>query len=491
MISRSEGGAVTETVVRDTEPHKPGLPEHWVVFSIAAAAVFLMSFDSTLVPIALGKIGEGVHRTAPSQLSWIVTTYTIAMASTLVAVGRIGDRKGRRTTFMIGLALFTTGSIVGGCAVGYWMVLLGRVIQGLGAAFVFPSSLALVLAVWPKDESTRVIAMWTAVGAVAGALGPSVGTGLVDWLGWRSAFLVHVPVAVLAFVRTFGVRVDTEKVAVGSFPDVLGIVLAAFTLGATALVLAQGRSWGFDDPAVLTSIATVAVLGPVVWWRCNHHPAPIVEPRLFRLRTYRRCALLSIVIPAGIFANFAMMPRFLQRVWGYDTFGAGMAIVPFSVAASLTAIGVVRVAKRLDERSILLFGLVLMVATMIFLRLVPTEEPQYWTHFFPAVLGAGVGGWGIGLSMMNGIGARDLDGTNYGVGVAILMTARQCGALAGIATAFGILGDTSEAGRAALDQLHEVWLFLIPLFLVALVLAWRIPRRAPLPTSTPEGASAP
>lgn len=480
---------MTDTVTRGAPRARTGLPEHWVVFSIAAAAVFLMSFDSTLIPIALSKIGEGVHHTAPSQLSWIVTTYTITMASTLVAVGRIGDRKGRRTTFMLGLALFTLGSLIGGTAPGYAMVLVGRSVQGLGAAFVFPSSLALVLAVWPKDESTRVIAMWTAVGAVAGALGPSVGTALVDGLGWRSAFLVHVPVAVIAFVRTFGVRVDTEKVEVGSFPDVAGIVLAACTLGATALVLAQGRAWGFTSPSVLIAIAIVVVLGPVVWWRCNHHPAPIIEPRLFRMRTYRRCALLSIVIPAGIFANFAMMPRFLQKVWGYDTFGAGMAIVPFSVAASLTAVAVVRVARRVDERTILIVGLVMMIGTMLFLRFVPTTEPHYWTHFFPAVIGAGIGGWGIGLSMMNGIGARELDGTNYGVGVAILMTARQCGALAGIAFAFGILGATTEVGAAALDQLHEVWLALVPLFVVALVLAWRIPTRPPQSTSVPGGAA--
>ena len=248
-------------------------------------------------------------------------------------------------------------------------------------------------------------------------------------------------------------------------------------MGASALVLAQGRSWGWTDARVVTAVVIVTVLAPTVWWRCNHHPAPIIEPKLLRLRTYRRTALLSIVIPAGIFANFSMMPQFLKRVWGYSTFGSGLAIVPFSVAASFTAVAVVRVSKRIDERTILIFGLVMMIATMLFLRLMPTEHPQYWTHFFPAVIGAGIGGWGIGLSMMNGIGARELDETNYGVGVAILMTARQCGSLAGIATAFGILGDTSQVGRAALDQLHEVWLFLIPVFIVALVLAIRLPRR--------------
>ncbi len=471
VARRDAGRTVTE--------RRRGLPEHWVVFSIAAVSVFMMSFDSTLVPIALVDIGRGVGETAPSKISWIVTTYTITMASCLVAVGRIGDRKGRRTTFMIGLGVFVAGSVLGMAAPNFAVLLVARSLQGLGAAFVFPSSLALVLAVWPKDESTRVIALWTAVGAVAGALGPSIGAGLVDWLGWRSAFFLHVPVGVIALVRTLGVRVDTEKRAVGSMPDIAGIGLAAVTLGAAALVLAQGRSWGFTDPFVLGSVAVVLLLGPVVWWRCNHHPAPIVEPALFRLRTYRRTAALSIVIPAGIFANFSMMPQFLKRVWGYSTFQSGLAIVPFSVAASLTAIGVVRWSKRTDERTILLVGLTMMLGTMVFLRFVPTEQAHYWTHFFPAVLMAGVGGWGIGLSMMNGIGARELDASNYGVGVAILMTARQCGALAGIATAFGILGDTSEVGAAALDQLHEVWLFLIPVFAFALALAWRIPRRPP------------
>ena len=474
---------MTDTVARDVRAKQSRLPQHWVVFSIAAVAVFLMSFDSTLVPIALVDIGKGVGQTAPARISWIVTVYTITMASSLVAVGRIGDRKGRRSTFMVGLGLFVLGSLIGGCAPNFGVLLTGRAVQGLGAAFVFPSSLALVLAVWPKGQATRVIAMWTAVGAVAGALGPSVGAGLVDRFGWRSAFFVHVPVGVIALIRTIAVKVDTEKHIVGSLPDVLGIGLAAVTLGASALVLAQGRSWGLADPRVIVAVVIVLVLAPTVWWRCKHHPAPIVEPALFRLHTYRRTALLSIVIPAGIFANFSMMPQFLKRVWGYSTFESGLAIVPFSVAASLTAISIVRASKRFDERSILIFGLSLMLATMLFLQFVPTEEPQYWTHFFPAVIAAGIGGWGIGLSMMNGIGARELDETNYGVGVAILMTARQCGALAGIATAFGILGDTSEVGAKALDQLHEVWLFLVPVFVLALVLAVRIPKRsAPIET---------
>jgi MFS family permease len=453
------------------------VPQHWLVFSIAAVAVFLLSLDSTLIPIVLSDIGRGTGRNAPSQLSWIVNVYTICMASTLVAVGRVADRKGRRTTFLIGLSLFLVGCGIGGLAQSYWMVLVARGVQGIGAAFVFPSSLALVLAVWPRGEETRVIAMWTAVGAIAGSLGPSLGSWFVDALGWRAAFIVHLPIGAIALVRALVLRVDTEHREVGSLPDVAGIVFVAALLGSTALVLAQGRSWGWGDQRVVTGIVLIAILGPLLWWRCGHHPSPIVEPRIFRLRTYRRTAALSVVIPAGIFANYTMFPQYLGRVWGYSTFGIGMAIVPFSIAASVTAVGVMRVARRVDEKYILIAGMAMMIGAVLFLRFVPGDDADYWTRFFPAVTLSGIGGWGIGLAMINGLGARDLDDSNYGVGIAILMTARQCGSLAGIATAFGILGETSLRGHAAADQIRDVWTVLAVVFVLATVLAVRIPRR--------------
>jgi MFS family permease len=458
-------------------PRRSALPQHWLVFSIAATAVFLMSLDSTLIPIVLSDIGRGTGQTAPSRLSWIVSVYTILMASTLVAVGRIADRRGRRMTFLVGLSLFLAGSTLGGAAQAYWMVLCARGVQGVGAAFVFPSSLALVLAVWPKEETTRVIAMWTAVGAIAGSLGPSLGSWFVDSFGWRSAFFIHLPIGGLALLRAATLRIDTERRAAQPLPDLIGMVMVALLLGSTALTLAQGRSWGWTDPRVLAALLLVVTLAPLLWYRCLHHPSPVFDPAMFRLRTYRRVVVLSVAIPAGIFANYVMFPQYLGRVWGYSTFEIGMAIVPFSIAASISAIAVVRVAKRIDERVILFAGMLMMIVAVLFLRFVPGEEPAYWTEFFPAIVLSGVGGWGIGLAIINGLGARDLDDSNYGSGIAILMTGRQCGSLAGVATAFGILGETSETGAAARAQLHDVWSLLVVVFVIAALLALRIPRR--------------
>jgi hypothetical protein len=118
-----------------------------------------------------------------------------------------------------------------------------------------------------------------------------------------------------------------------------------------------------------------------------------------------------------------------------------------------------------------------MAVAMAWLRFVPDETPDYWTEFFPAIIMTGVGGWGMALSMLNCVGARELDNSNYGVGMGILMTMRQVGSLAGVATAFGILGDIALTSASAIDRIRQVWLLLIPVFLVSAVATMRLPAR--------------
>ncbi|MEO5841816.1 MAG: MFS transporter [Acidimicrobiales bacterium] len=453
------------------------LPRHIVVFGSAATAVFALSFDSTLLPIALRDIGSGVGETTPSHLSWLSTTYTIAMAASVVAIGRIGDRTGRRRLFLLGFTLFLVGALVAGTATTFTQVLAGRSIEGLGAACVFPSSLGLVLAAWPANQATKAIAAWTAVGGVAGAIGPAVGSALVDGLGWRSAFLVHLVIGIPALLVARRVLVETERHSKSSLPDMVGSLLVAVVLGSMALVLAQARTWGFSDDRIVIALVLIAITLPLLVWRCMHHPAPVVEPQMLRLRTYRRTVVLCVFVAGAIFANFVMMPQYLGTVWGYSTFRVGMAIVPFSIAASITAVWGGRVSARVDEKWLLALGITIMAAAMAWLRFVPDETPDYWTEFFPAIIMTGVGGWGMALSMLNCVGARELDNSNYGVGMGILMTMRQVGSLAGVATAFGILGDVALTSASAIDRIRQVWLLLIPVFLVSAVATARLPAR--------------
>ena len=154
-----------------------------------------------------------------------------------------------------------------------------------------------------------------------------------------------------------------------------------------------------------------------------------------------------------------------------------MAIVPFSIAASIAAVWCGRLATRLDEKWILVLGVTIMAASMAWLAFVPDETPNYWTEFFPAIIATGVGGWGMALAMLNSVGARELDNSNYGVGMGILMTSRQVGSLAGVATAFGILGDVELTSATAIDRIRQVWLLLIPVFVVSALATVRLPAR--------------
>ena len=434
-----------------------------------------MSFDSTLIPIALRDIGRGVGETTPSHLSWISTTYTIALAASVVAIGRIGDRTGRRRIFLFGFSLFLVGALVAGTATTFNQVLAGRAIEGLGAACVFPSSLGLVLAAWPANQATKAIAAWTAVGGVAGAIGPAVGSALVDGAGWRGAFLVHLVIGIPALLVARKVLVETELRQESSLPDMVGSLLVAVVLGSMALVLAQARTWGLSDNRIMIALGLIAIALPLLMWRCTRHPAPVVEPHMLRLRTYRRTVILCVFVAGAIFANFVMMPQFLGTVWGYSTFRVGMAIVPFSIAASITAVWGGRVSARLDEKWLLALGITIMAAAMVWLRFVPDETPDYWTEFFPAIIATGVGGWGMALSMLNCVGARELDNSNYGVGMGILMTMRQVGSLAGVALAFGILGEIELTSAGAIDRVRQVWLLLIPVFVASAIVTALLP----------------
>lgn len=453
------------------------LAHHWLVFCVAAISIFMMSFDSTLIPIALTDIGRGVGETEPSNLSWISTTQTIAMAAAVVAVGRIGDRTGRRQIFLFGLACYVVGMLVGGTATTFGQVLAGRSLSGIGAACVFPSSLGLVLAAWPAGETTRVISAWTAVGAVAGAVGPSLGSGLVDWLGWRSAFLLHVFTVAPAIVVARRVLPDTERRRNAALPDMAGVVLVAVLLGSLALCLAQGRHWGLADRRIHIAVALMAVSLPLLVHRCRTHAAPVVEPRMLRLPTYKWIVLLCIVVAAGIFANYVVMPQYLSRVWGYRTFGVGLAIVPFSVGASIAAVLLGRLSKRVDEKWILLSGLALIAASSVWLATMTAATPNYWVGFFPGLVGSGIGGWAAALSMLNSIGARDLDNSNYGVGMGVLMTSRQVGSLFGVATSLGYLGTAALPAAAMRDHIHTIWLWLVPVFVAGMVGALALPGR--------------
>ncbi len=451
------------------------LARHWAVFWVCMGAVFLVTLDATLQPLALESIRRSFDAGRPSA-AWVLSAYSISLATFVVAAGRIADRSGRRRAFLLGLALFILGGFGGWLAPELWVLVLCRAVQGAGCAFVMPASLGLILAVWPEHDHTRAITAWTAVGGVAGALAPSLGGLLVDLWGWRSAYLLSVIIGTPALLAARASLADTERKLVSRAPDFVGALMVAASLGMLTLSLVQGRTWGWADRRIIVAFALAAVLVPLIRRRILTHPAPIIEPRLLTLRTYRRALFIAVAIPSFLFPYFVMMIQYLEQVWDYRPVKAGLALLPFPIAASLASVLAGHLSRRFDERTITLAAMMTTTVAVVWLRLVPSTEPAYWVGFFVPIVLGGVGGWGMGLPMINAIGARDLDDDTYSLGMGVLSTARQVGSLTGLAVAFGLLGNVSDAGLA--DRFQQIWTVLVVLSVLGVAAAWSLPRRA-------------
>ena len=452
-----------------------------MIFSVTASGVFLLSIDGTFMPVVLPEL-ERSFGESTTAISWVLSGFTIAQAALLVPMGRIADRLGRRRVFLAGLSLIVVGAAGTAASQTLTMLVASRCVVGVGAACAMPSGLGLLLSSWPEGETTRAVAAWMAVGAVAGATGPTLGAGIVDGFGWRWAFLMSVVIGLCALAWGRRVLEDTERDESQSFPDPVGVVLAAVMLACLTTGLVQGRSWGWTDTRVVGSLAAAVVLAPVFFWRSANHPAPVLQPELLRLKTYRRALMVSLLTPMTLFANFILMVQFLSRQWDYGTFRSGLAIVPFPVIAILVSLVIGRLSKRVDERSLVVAGIAIYLAGVLWFLLVPTTEPDYVRTFLPGVLLVGIGGWGTALTGINAVTARQLNDENYSVGMGVQASTRQVGSLVGFGVVFGLLGADGDA--AGIDVFHQIWTVLIAVGLVAIGLTLRIERRPAVPSVT-------
>jgi len=451
------------------------LARHWAVFWVSMGAVFLMTMDATLQPLALDGIKDDFG-TSLTSTAWVLSAYSISLATFVVAAGRIADRSGRKQAFLLGLALFVLGAMGGWLAPEFWVLVLSRAVQGAGSAFVMPASIGLILAVWPEDDQTRAITSWTAVGGIAGALAPLVGGGLIEVWGWRGAYLLSVIVGAPSFLAARFLLTDTERKVVSRFPDLVGSLIVAASLGLLTLSLVQGRTWGWGDGRIITAFVLALLLFPLIRRRILTHPAPVIEPRLLRLRNFRWALFIATAIPGFLFPYFVMMIQYMEQVWEYRPLQAGFAVLPFPAVATLASVLAGRLSRRFDERTIAVAAMATTTVAVVWLRLVPGPDPAYWTAFFVPIILGGIGGWGMGLPMINAIGARDLDNETYSLGMGVLSTARQVGALTGLAIVFGLLGNVSDA--ELFHRFQQIWTVLVVLSVLGVLVALSIPRRS-------------
>lgn len=458
-------GATTPPVLlgaHERPPVRTGL-----VLLVVSAAVFLASLDLFIVNIAFPAIGEDFAADA-AGLSWVLNAYTIGFAALLAPAGRTADRIGRRRVFLVGLAVFVLASL--GCAAAWDVASLTafRVLQAVGAALLMATSLALLLHSFPPARRAQAIAVWSAIGGVAAALGPPVG-GLLVEASWRWVFLVNAPVGIAALVVGLRVLPESRDEDEDRRPDIAGIVLliTGVALLAWAFVEAPEQGWGGGVTAGRATVALLLLAAVVA--RAGHTPprlVPVLPLQLLRTRTFALACLAGLAFFASFGAMLLGTVLWLTGGWGMSALEAGLLLVPGPTLAALFAMPGGRLGARYGCGQVAAVGMALFTVGALWWLWRVEVEQEYATAMLPGLL---LTGMGVGLTITNLSAAvsSTLPPAALATGTATFAAARQLGATFGVALLLGLV----PGGRDALAGAQRGWLLVVVMTVLAGVTA--------------------
>ena len=444
---------------------------HRSAVAIACAGAFLAFLDTTIVNIAFPDISASFAGSGRDALSWVLDGYFVVIAALLVPAGGLADRFGHKRIFLTGVAGFTAASLLCAAAPSLGLLIAFRVVQGVGAAMIAPSSLAIVLDSFPPERRAAGVGLWGAAAAAAAAVGPTLGGALVDLADWRLVFLVNLPLGA-AVVLAGRQRLAKRPPADSRLPDLPGALMLAFSLALVTLAIVEGNDWGWTATATLGCFAAAAVLLGAVVARSMRHPRPIVDPELFAHSSFRIGNLGTLLFAAAFFSLILGNVLFLTGVWGYSVFHAGLATLPGPVLSTVFAGPAGRLADRFGHRAVIVPGTLFFAAGVMVLRSAGAE-PDWLGLWLP---GACLTGIGIGLAFptLGSAAVRDVPTDSFATASAVNAAFRQVGAVLGTAILVAIVGEPASLAEA-LHVSDGAYLFAVIASLVsgAVVLALR------------------
>ena len=454
-------------------------------FAVVAVAVFLATLDMFIVNIAFPAISDAFAGSSVSDVSWVLNVYAIAFAALLVPAGKLGDILGRRRVFVTGLLLFGAGSALCAAAPSLGFLIAARAVQAVGAAAVTPTSLGLVLPIFPPQRRPLVISGWAAIGAVGAASGPALGGALTE-ISWHWIFIVNVPLALIASVAAVRVVAEIRDPDPQPLPDWVGTVLLIGAIGLLTLALVQGSTWDWDA-RVIVCLAGATGLGTLFVLRSAHHPAPVLELSILRVRAFALSSLSAALFFAAFAAMLLSNVLFLTDVWHYTAIKAGLLMTPGPLAAATFAPLSGRLAARIGVGKVGALGAVLFVLGCLWWIWQIGAQPGYATEALPGML---VGGAGVGLVLpaFTIAATSTLPPTRLATGIGAQTMFRQIGATLGVAAFVAILGTPGPGD--VLDAFdHTRWF--MSASAVAAALALLLVRRAAPRRAAPTTAAEP
>jgi EmrB/QacA subfamily drug resistance transporter len=465
-------------------------------------AQLMVILDLTVVNIALTHIQDGLHFSETS-LSWVLNGYTLTFGGLLLLGGRAGDILGRRRTFMVGIAIFTLASLVGGLATDSAMLLASRAVQGVGGALASPAVLALIIGSYSEGrERTKALAIYSAVISGGASLGLVLGGVITEWLSWRWVLFINIPIglAVLAVTPLF--VTETRRIP-GRF-DLSGAITSTGGMAVLVYGFIEAATNGWGDHLAWGLFAIAVVLLAVFVLNERRAKQPITPLRLFGSMNRSGSYAARLLLVAGMFGMFYFLTQFLQDVMGFSPLRTGIAFLPMTVALFLLSRLAPRLMPIVGPKRLMLIGMIPVVVAMFWLSRV-SPGTTYWADVFvPMTLfGIGMGVVFVPLTTTSLAGVRPEDS---GAASGMVNVIQQVGGSLGLAILVAVYGTASRNAAthplahvtAAAEKAHVLAhgmataFFLAALFdvatMVVIALLIRSPRQEP-PVTTDEQES--
>ena len=419
------------------------------VLAIILISYFMILLDNSVVFTGLPSIREDLALSA-TGLSWVQDAYTLVFGGLLLLGARAGDLVGRRRLFQIGLVVFGVASLLIGLAPTGWWMIAARALQGVGAAIVAPTSLALITAYFEGEARSRAVAWYAATAGIGASLGLLVGGALTDLVSWRAAFLVNVPIAVAMVVGARAVLTETPRTR-GSF-DVVGALCATLGMGALVFGIIESGVTGWGSPRVLVSILLGAVLLAALVANESRTAQPIMPLRLFRSRERSGAYAARLLYLGAMIGFFFFTTQYLQDALGFTPLQAGLGFLPMSLVNFAVALAIPRLGARIPNGVLLAGGTAVTLVGMAWLSRAGVADPYLTSVALPMVLiGAGQG---LAFAPLTSAGIAGVAPADAGAASGLVNTAHQLGMALGLAvlSAVALRAGTGAGGPEAVAE---------------------------------------
>ena len=403
---------------------------HQILVLVAVSlGVLIAQIDTSVVSLAVKRIGADLN-SGVSEMQWVIDAYNLVYASLLLTGGTLGDLYGRRRIFVLGIALFTVGTLVCALAPSGAVLITGRAISGLGAALELPMSLVLLTLAYPEEKSrAHALGIWASCNGLAFIIGPTLGGLLVDTAGWRSIFYLILPVCAAALVLTYAAVPESAEPR-GRKLDLTGQALAVVALGGLAFAAIEGSHWGWASLPILSIAAVGLAAGVALFVLEGRLTGAMIPVEFFRDRVFSSALSIAALMTFGMYALLFLMPLYFQTMRGNSALWAGLQMLPMSVSFVVVSQLTGTISNAVGPRMLMTGGMACMGIGAILLAFIGADTNVWLIAVALLIVGVGLG---LNTSPVNGVAVAAVPKARSGTASGLLNTGRMIGATMGIA----------------------------------------------------------